>query len=262
LDAEKSRNYSLGAVFRVADLEATVDAYRIDIDDRIVLSENLNQPNVQALLAPFNIGAARFFINGVDTTTEGIDVVLRYLLRTDAAGKFAFTLVGNKDNTDVTRVPSTAVLASLNPAPPLFARVNRVTFEQGTPDSKIIAGVDWSVPYAFGKWSVSTKATRYGEVIEPGLAVGTEPLDLRDLRLSPSWIVDLSLTGSTLDDKLSLTIGADNLLDEYPEPTPIDRPNPAGGVINLNPTNALAFSRYSPYGFNGRFYYARVSYSW
>ena len=53
LDAEESVNYSFGAVFRIADFEATIDAYRIDIDDRIVLSENLNQPNVAALIAPF-----------------------------------------------------------------------------------------------------------------------------------------------------------------------------------------------------------------
>ena len=30
------------------------------------------------------------------------------------------------------------------------------------------------------------------------------------------------------------------------------------GVVNLNATNALGFSRYSPYGFNGRFLYTRL----
>jgi len=263
LDAEKSKNYSLGAVVRVADFEATVDAYRIDIKDRIVLSENLNQANVQALLAPYNIGAARFFINGVDTTTKGVDVVLRYVWRAGAAGKFDFTAAGNKNDTEVTRVPSTAVLSALNPAPPLFARVNTVTFEEGTPDSKVSAAIDWSIPYAQGKWGVSTKATRYGRVVEPGLAVGAESVELRDIELTPSWVVDLSLMGSVLDDKLALTIGADNLFDKYPDRTPIARPNPTGGApINLNPTNALAFSRYSPYGFSGRFIYARAVFNW
>lgn len=262
LDAEKSRNYSLGAVIRIAALEATIDAYRIDLEDRIVLSENLNQANVQPLLTPFNIAGARFFINGVDTTTKGVDVVLRYVLRTDAAGKFDFTLVGNKNDTDVTRVPSTSVLAALNPAPPLFARVNTVTFEKGTPDSKLTAGVDWSTLHAYGSWEIALKTTRYGEVVEPGVAVDNEPIDLRDLRLRPSWVLDLSLTGEFMNDRLSLSVGADNLLDRYPDRTPIARPTPAGGTVNLNPTNALAFSRYSPYGFNGRFIYGRVGYRW
>lgn len=262
LDAEKSRNYSLGAVIRVADLEATIDAYRIDIDDRIVLSENLNQDNVQPLLAPFNIGGARFFINGVETTTRGVDVVLRYVWRTDAMGKFDFTLVGNKNDTEVTKVPSTSVLAALDPAPQLFARINTITFEKGTPDSKITASVDWSTLNVYGSWGISLKTTRYGEVVEPGLAVGEEPVDLRDLRLSPSWLLDLSLTGEFMNDTLSLSVGADNLLDEYPDRTPIARPTPAGGTVDLNPTNALTFSRYSPYGFNGRYVYARIGYRW
>ena len=53
LDPEKSRNYSLGTVIRFGSFEATIDAYRIDIRDRIVLSENLNTPQVAALIAPF-----------------------------------------------------------------------------------------------------------------------------------------------------------------------------------------------------------------
>ena len=42
LKAEESKNYSLGLVLQPVDgLYVTVDAYRIDIDDRIALSENL-----------------------------------------------------------------------------------------------------------------------------------------------------------------------------------------------------------------------------
>ena len=86
LDAEESRNYSLGTVLRFGGFEATIDAYRIDIDDRIVLSENLNTPQVAALIAPFGATVARFFINGVETKTEGIDLVARYLWRTENVG--------------------------------------------------------------------------------------------------------------------------------------------------------------------------------
>ena len=41
LEPEESINTSLGAVFRVRGFELTVDAYRIEIENRIVLSENL-----------------------------------------------------------------------------------------------------------------------------------------------------------------------------------------------------------------------------
>ncbi len=79
LDAEESLNYSLGAVARLGGLTITVDAYRIDIDNRIVLSENLTSTDVVNYLTSLGfigIGGGRFFINGVDTTTEGVDVVM------------------------------------------------------------------------------------------------------------------------------------------------------------------------------------------
>ena len=275
LDAEKSRNYSLGAVFRLGGFEATVDAYRIDIRDRIVLSENLNTPQVAALIAPFGANVARFFINGVETRTDGIDVVARYALVTDSLGRFDFTAAGNWNDTEVLELPSTNVIDNIcdgQPAPctppVLFGRVNTLTFESGTPDNKISLGADWSRPFGAMNFDVNLKGTRYGEVIEPGVPTTTEIAaglaDARDLHIQPDWLVDLAFTGRFMEDKLGLTLGADNLFDQYPDRLPVNRvlPTPPGGTVNLNATNALAFSRYSPYGFNGRFLYARMSYAW
>ena len=49
-----------------------------------------------------------------------------------------------------------------------------------------------------------------------------------------------------------LQVGADDLLDKYPTPT-----QPAA-----NTTGALGFSRYSPFGFSGRYLYGRLGYRW
>ncbi len=274
LDAEESDNYSLGAVFRFGGFEATIDAYRIDIQDRVVLSENLNTPEVAALIAP-TAAVARFFINGVDTKTEGVDVVARYVWRTESLGKFDLTATGNWNSTDVEKLPSTNVITNIcNGRPPgcvpptLFGRINTLTFEQGTPESKLGLGVDWSLPVSYGSWGVSLKATEYGEVIEPGAPTNAEVAaglsSARDIVLEADWLVDFSVSAKFLDDKLGVALGADNLFDQYPNRTPIARvlPTPPGGTVNLNATNALAFSRYSPYGFNGRFVYARLTYNW
>ncbi len=275
LDAEKSRNYSLGTVLRLGGFEATIDAYRIDIRDRIVLSENLNTPQVAALITPFGATVARFFINGVETKTEGIDLVARYLWKTESAGRFEFVAAGNWNDTEVEKVPTTNVISNICnglPAPctppVLFARINRLSFEEGTPDSKINLGVDWSIPVASMNFGVNLKGTRYGNVTEPGVPTAAEVnagvANARDLHIQPDWLVDFALTAKLLDDKLGVAIGADNLFDQYPDRVPNARqiPNPPGGVANLDPTNALGFSRYSPYGFNGRFVYARMSYNW
>ena len=275
LDAEKSRNYSLGAVFRMGGFEATVDAYRIDIRDRIVLSENLNTPEVAALIAPFGATVARFFINGVETRTDGIDVVAKYSLGTERLGRFSFTAAGNWNDTEVREVPSTNVIDNIcvgQPAPctppVLFARINTLSFENGTPDNKISLGADWSIPLGGTRLDVNLQGTRYGEVIEPGVPTTAEinagiP-DARDLHIQPDWLVDFGVTARLLEEKLGLTLGVDNVFDQYPDRLPVSRalPVPPGGTVNLNSTNALAFSRYSPYGFNGRFVYARMAYSW
>ena len=165
-------------MFRFGGFEATIDAYRIDIDDRIVLSENLNTPQVAALIAPFGATVARFFINGVETKTEGIDLVTRYLWRTESAGRFEFVAAGNWNDTEVEKVPSTNVIDNIcvgQPAPctppVLFARINTLSFEEGTPDSKISLGVDWVMPLGDTNFGVNLKGTRYGEVVEPGVPI-------------------------------------------------------------------------------------------
>ena len=115
---------------------------------------------------------------------------------------------------------------------------------------------------------MNLKGTRYGDVVEPGVPTTAEinagVPDARDLHIQPDWVVDLALSAQLLDDKLRLALGADNLFDQYPDRVPNARvlPNPPGGTVNLNATNALGYSRYSPYGFNGRFVYARLSYHW
>ncbi|MEY2721383.1 MAG: hypothetical protein RL597_828, partial [Pseudomonadota bacterium] len=82
LDSEDSTNVSVGVVFQLGDgASLTLDAYKIELENRIVLSENLTSTGVRTFLTSqgfVGIGGGRFFINGVDTTTEGLDVVFNY----------------------------------------------------------------------------------------------------------------------------------------------------------------------------------------
>ncbi|MGH8310715.1 MAG: TonB-dependent receptor domain-containing protein, partial [Steroidobacteraceae bacterium] len=250
LDAEESINYSLGAVFRAGSFEATIDGYLIEIDDRIVLSENLGgRADIDALLQPFNVGRARFFINGVDTETTGVDVVLRYALVGETTGRWDFTASANLNETDVKKLPSTGVLSALNPPPALFDRINILTFEEGTPDMKVTLAADWNQPVAFGSFGVGAKATHYGDVVEPTV-LGTDGVS-RDVLMGAETLVDLELRAK-FGDNFGATLGIDNVFDEYPDAVPAP----------LNSTGAQGFSRYSAFGFNGRFWYGRLSYNW
>lgn len=241
LEAEKSVNFSLGTVMNFGDVTVTIDAYRIDIDDRIVLSENLTQANVRAFLESegfLSIGGGRFFLNGVDTETTGVDIVVNWPLITDTVGRFDITLVGNFNSTKVTRTPTTLPLEALDPAPVLFDRVNVLTFEEGTPDDKFAAIVGWDT----GRFGANLRATRYGSVLSP------QSNPANDFTLGAKTLVDIEARYD-VTDTVRLSVGADNVFDRYPDANP----------INLNGTGATPFSNYSPFGRSGRFIYGRIS---
>jgi iron complex outermembrane recepter protein len=248
LDAETSENFSIGAVVQLGNLNITIDAYKIDIEDRIVLSENLTQTNVREYLTGLGfigVGGGRFFINGVDTETEGVDIVMSYPWDTGGAGRFDFTLTANVNSTDVTRVPTTAQLAALNPAPVLFERVNVLTFEEGTPENKFALGINWSLD----RFGATLRATRYGEALSPDTAATYTSTTINDVVMSPTTLIDLE-GRLELTESLRVAIGADNVTDEYPDPNP--------PVVNS--TGTTSFSNYSPFGRSGRFVYGRLSY--
>ncbi len=255
LEPEESKNYSLGFVFHQGPFEVTVDAYQINIDNRIVLSENIQgaPTGTATAVAIYNLinstpgsalGAARFFINGVDTETKGLDIVARYRLPTDSAGRFDFTLASNFNTTDVTRIPTTRQLSALPVPPILFDRGNRLTFESGTPAQKYVGSVDWTM----GRYGINAKATKYGSVLIPGNTNANAGLDYRS---GSHYVVDLEARVD-LPYGTNLAVGWNNLFDEYPNQTP----------TNVNTNGPIAFPSYSPFGFNGRFFYSRLSVKW
>ena len=243
LDAEESVNASLGAVLRFGDVSVTADAYRIDIDDRIILSENLTQTNVRDYIAGqgfIGVGGGRFFINGVDTTTKGVDVVINWPYNAGEAGRFDFTLAGNVTDTKVTKVPVTEQLSNLSPAPVLFDRLNVLSLEKGQPKNKVSANVNWKL----GRFGATLRATRYGEVLSPGTVAAF------DFELGAKTTVDLE-GRFAVTPKLTLALGADNVFDQYPETLP----------PSLNTTGNTPFSTYAPFGRSGRYIYGRATYS-
>jgi iron complex outermembrane receptor protein len=229
-------------VVRAGGFDLTVDAYRIRIRNQIGLSENLSgtfSPQVAALLAPFGVSAARFFINGLASTTKGIDVVAHYRHRTETAGAFDFTLAGNINDVKVTRVPTST--ATLNPAPTLFARSRILSLEDGTPQEKITATIDWSLD----RLGALARMTYYGDVNQPG----TTPF--ADVRTGRNAITDVELRYAATKGA-NIGIGVSNLFDVYPDAT----------IPANNSTGTLGFPYYSPFGFNGRYLYARLGLNW
>ena len=241
LDAEESTSFSAGVVFTPKEnLFVTVDAYSIDIEDQIFLSENLGGTEVDNVLANAGvtgISRLRFFQNGIETETRGVDVVARYDWDLGKHGELGLQGAFNWSEVEVTNVPMNTVIPSLT----FFSRDNRLTFEESAPETKLILSAD----YAWKDATFNARATRYGEVIDPS----NNPAN--DFTLDAKWIVDASVDVE-LTDKVTIGFGADNVFDQYPTDTP------AGQDFN----GIFPFSTRSPFGFAGRFVYGRISVNW
>ena len=251
LEPETSTNYSIGFVLRHEGFELTVDSYRIEVEDRIVYSETLglSRPSqsaatttaTQTILAPFGVTGARFFLNGVATATSGIDIVSRY--RTEhSIGKFDFTLAANLNETKINKTPPLPTNLTIPVSDNyLFDRANQISFTDGTPSNKVVASVDWSL----GDFGATVRATDYDSVL---IANNTASLDYNS---GAATLLDLE---ARYDFPIGVTaaVGVNNLTDQYPTATP--------AAINGG-TGSVGFPSFSPYGFNGRFFYARVGYS-
>lgn len=241
LRPEKSVNFGGGLTLTPgAGFNLTIDYYNIKIDDRIVVTENLQGAAVVALLqqAGFNnITSARFFINGIDTRTTGLDVVGTYRVPDMGMGSVMLTAGYNRNRT---RITDRAALATL-PGLTLFGRQESLRLEEGQPRTKINLGVDWD----YDILGATVRSNRYGRVLSPGPAANT------DIVLEPKWITDIELRLKAVQG-LELAVGANNVFDVYPTRLP------AGGIFGAN-NHFLPYSSFSPFGFNGRFVYGRVA---
>ncbi len=246
LKPEKSLNVSGGVVLRAGSLSLTVDAYFIEIRDRVVLSDILQAANVIGLFpANLGIGGVRFFTNGVDSETKGVEAVATYKWRPgEELGNFDLSLSASHNDTKLTKIRSTSVLSALNPAPNFLPRLRTLTLTDGQPEWKANGTVDWTR----GMFGATLKASYYGELTQPNANA------LADIRLKPKTLFDAEVRIKPYEG-VTVALGAENIFDTYPTGIPAAR-----NGINLNPNGVAAWPEYSPFGFQGRYLYGRISY--
>lgn len=254
LQPEKSVNVSIGVAMEpMRNLAVTVDFYQIGIKDRIVLSDNFTGPTIQSMFTGVGSSAAggRFFTNAIDTESDGFDVVANYGLNLGYGSVLRLTSGYNQNYVRVTRVDQTpANLAAFQEV--LFGRVERTRIEKGNPRNNFFALANYSID----RWTLNARTQRYGEVSvagnTPSNATGT-----LDQTYGAKWVTDLSAAVKLLN-RHSLTIGADNLFDVYPDRN-LNPGDPATGNGGLSNFGIFPYAGISPFGFNGRFVYAKMS---
>ena len=258
LKPESSVNLSAGVAMQpTKSLTVTADYYNIAISDRVVLSENFIGPGVVNFFAQnglTGVGGGRYFTNAIDTRTKGLDVVVNYGLDLKANGVVRLTAGYNQNRTKVTKVAvnTPAQLGNLNET--LFGRAERGRIEMGQPRNNLVM----NGTYERGDLSLTLRSQRFGQVTGvQALATGTAR-QVPDLVLSPKFVTDISASYK-LFRRASLTLGSDNVFDVYPDAIK-DLGDVAANYSGQGTYGVYRFSGLSPFGFNGRFLYARVAY--
>ena len=243
LDAEESVNYSAGIVFApVPELEISLDYYRIDIDDRIVLSDNIRGAAVQQILEDngyLGINGGRYFTNAIDTETTGLDFVASYLWTINDAWNANVTFGWNINDVDITRVAENpSELDPLGPDAQRFGRRSLALIEEAQPDNK--GNLAFSLQG--GQWGGSLVVRHHGEY-----ATRHSSNEERDQTFGAETEVDLE-GRYQFNDNWQVALGVNNLFDATP-----DR------VIDANNFNGIfPYSSMSPFGYNGSYYYGKV----
>lgn len=246
LEEERSVNYSLGLTYTKGNFSLTVDAYQIDITDRVVLSENFTGSGSAGSIRDFldsrgvNATGGRYFSNGVNSSTVGLDVVTRYAvqfgddwtLRTTLSANFNRTEITNKDD-----IGTPTLLAQFTNVP-LFGRVEQGRYEEGQPRSNVQSSFNLSK----ARHNLVVRVMRFGEFTTFNAA---DPL--RDQEYSGKILTDIEWSFNAAEGYV-FAIGSNNVFDVYPDRQL--QPNSFNGIFQ--------YSGQSPFGFDGRYVYARV----
>jgi len=251
LKPEESTHLSAGLVLTPLDsIDLTADYYRIDIDDRIVLSGNFTDARIRTLLAPFGaFGSARFFTNAIDTRTTGWDLTAAYRMAMSDAGSLRLSAAYNRNETEIVGLaPTPAELVGFESV--LFDREQRRRIECGQPKDNLRLAADW----LRGRFNAVVRGSRFGEYCFPQSGTPTNPT-VNDQTFSPKWIADLE--ASFRMQQLTVGAGVENLFDTYPEQL-----LPQNGLGSVNPPIpvVIRYSGTTPFGINGRFVYGRITY--
>ena len=246
LKEETSRNYSFGIVYSpTKKLHITADYYHIRIDNRIILTGNLGNdaygdpvPELRDLFAQYGAQTGRFFTNAINTTTNGVDVVIDYDMNV-GPGKMNLSLLYNYN--------ANKVDDNLNNIPALFVGQEDVYYgpqersliETNTPKHK----GTFAVNYSLHKWNFLLRNTYFGEVIRDGFPFG-------GIQKHNGKVVTDMTVAYRVTPKVQVALGANNLFDVFPDRQIYE--NSYFGVFKYAPVQM---------GTTGAYYFARMSFS-
>ena len=243
LQPEESVSYAVGLVYQSGDFFMTVDAYNIEVTDRVAQTDKLDitQADVDALDGLYPSpelllgGKITFFANDFDTTTQGVDIVANYGMEL-MGGDTKFSLAYNYNSTEVDDPGSFTT----------GYKVRRL--EEGIPEHR----ATFTLAQSWENVSMLVRANYFGEWFATH---ADEPDEFSSYGWSEtvgsSYTVDASVS-YFLNDNWTLSAGANNIFDT--EAQKLQKDGGAYGVVSG------VYYESGPFDYNGGYYYVKAAY--
>ena len=235
LDPETSNNFSGGFTVDILGVNFTMDFFDVRLKNRLSVSQHFTLTAGQkadliaaGVTSAANLETFQFFINDFATTTNGIDFVITAPIPNGTA-----IAVYNFTSTTVT---------DHNPDTLDDHRIREL--QENLPAHRASATVIQSIT---DMWSVLGRASYFS-----GWFDSEDFLQNPDVPGTGEYtgrvIFDLETT-YTVGSGIALTLGGRNILNTFPD----ENPNGADSVGNK-------YGQFSPFGFDGAYWYAKVGY--
>ena len=257
LRAEKSNNYTVGlGVNPSKNLSITLDYYSIIIKDRIVYSSSISSTDptsaLGVILANAGVKTIQFFINGIKTKTQGIDLVANYKNIDLGSGKLGVNLAGNYTlKNEIVGSPNDPAAIKAGGSTILSTQIKSLLTES-RPRYKVVFGLD----YHLNKFSANLNNTLFGTTQFQDLDNGGSDMENIRQKFSPAVVTDLNV-GYDFTDKINFSLTVNNIFNVLPT-WKLEALKPAGQAVLNNAAQKillegfLAFSgRYRILGYNG-----------
>jgi len=235
LEPEKSNHFTIGAVYQPTSNSAfTIDYFYVKVEDKIMLTPELTarSQEQQEVFAKYGVSAARFFTNAATTHTQGVDIKLNYSHLFSHTSNVDFGIWYNYNINEIDK-KDRSILENENPE-------IKTLIERGQPRDSL----KFLTNYAFQKINTAFNISRYGSY--------EQSRDSVNYKFDAAWTADLDIAYQ-ISNKVNVAVGGTNIFDTIP--------NKWDGLSGTyyGSDGIKPYSRYSPFGYSGTYYYLRAS---
>ncbi|PCI65914.1 MAG: TonB-dependent receptor [Gammaproteobacteria bacterium] len=234
LTPEESESIAVGFVYESGDFFLTADYFNVEVTDRISQTSGIEIDDTarQALIDlgitdAIGLTSVKFFTNDFDTTTQGVDLVANYSSEA-FGGDMSYSLAFAWTETTVDSAGDNVDARKIG------------RLEDGLPKTK----GSFTTNYSADNWRLMGRINYYGEwkQFSPNI---DGPV---------AWLLDTEFSYD-VNESTAFAFGINNLTDENGPVAPIN-------ADGLSTSSGRSYSTTTPYGSNGRFYYASLTYTY